>query len=121
MSWRSPRHNPARSPGRQDGSPGQPNLCNGDNRPDAPRSEMPHFSRQDQLSSAPDELILDMLLDGVPPLEAPPETAALLPMLADLSGPAEPGELAAEAAVLSMFRSQVCPAGIPGNQAWSGV
>jgi hypothetical protein len=115
MSWRSPQHRAARSPGRPGGSPGQPNGCNGDSGPGAPPSEMPRFSRQDQLSSAADELILDMLLDGVsPPPDAPAETAALLPMLADLSGPAEPGELGVEAAVLSRFRSRVRPAAISG-------
>lgn len=116
MSWRSPRHRAARSPGRRSGSPGQPNVCNGERGPGAPPGEMVHFSRQDRLSSVPDELILDMLLDGSsPPPEASPQMAALLPMLADLSGPAEPGELAIEAAVLSRFRSRVRPAGIPGT------
>jgi hypothetical protein len=117
MSWRPPRHRAARSPGRPGGSPGQqPNVCNGQSGPDAPPSEMPRFSRQDQLTSAPDELILDMLLDrGPPPPEAPPQMAALLPMLADLSGPAEPGELAVEAAVLSRFRSRIRPPAISGT------
>jgi hypothetical protein len=116
MSWRSARHRAASSPGRPGESPRQPNVCNGENGPDAPPSEMQRFYRQDQLSRAPDELILDMLLDGVsPPPDALPEMAALIPMLADLSGPAEPGELAAETAVLSRFRSRVRPAGIPGT------
>jgi hypothetical protein len=116
MSWRPPRHRAVRSPGRPGGSPRQSHVCNGENGLNAPPSEMPHFSRQDQLTSAPDEFILDMLLDRVPPPpEAPPEMAALLPMLADLSGPAEPGELAAETAVLSRFRSRVRPAGISGT------
>lgn len=116
MSWRAPRHRAARSPDRPGGPAGQPNVCNGANRLDAPPSEMPHFSGQDQLTSAPDELVLDMLLDGVsPPPEAAPEMAALLPMLADLAGPAEPGELAVEAVVLSRFRSRVRPAAISGT------
>jgi hypothetical protein len=116
MSWRSPRRRAARSPGRPDRSPGQPNMCNGERGPDAPPSEMLPSFRQDQHSSAPDELILDMLLDGVPPPpEPPPQVAALLPMLADLSGPAEPGELAAETAVLSRFRNRVRLAGISGT------
>jgi hypothetical protein len=116
MSWHSQRHRAARSPGQTGEPAGQPNVCNGDSRLDAPSSEMPRFSRQDQLTSAPDEFILDMLLDRVSPApEAPPQMGALLTMLADLSGPAEPGELAAEAAVLSRFRSRVHPAGILGS------
>jgi len=116
MRWRSARHRAASSPERPGGYPRQPNGCNGASGPDAPPREMPRFYRQDQLSSALDELILDLLLDGAsPPPEAPPEMAAMLPMLADLSGPAEPGELAIEAAVLSRFRSRVRPARISGT------
>jgi hypothetical protein len=115
MSWHTAQRWAGRSLGRPGGASGPPNGCNGEGGPDAPLSEMLPSFRPGRLSDAPDELVLDLLLDGVSPSpEAPPELAGLLPMLADLFGPAEPGELAAEAAVLSRFRSRVRPARISG-------
>ena len=95
------------------GSPGQPGRRNAASGPDASSGEMAHFPRSDRLSRECDEPVLDMILDRVPPPpEAPPEMAALPQLLADLSGPAEPGELAGQAAVLSRFRSRMGPAGV---------
>jgi len=73
---------------------------------------MARFPRSNRPSRERDEPVLDMILDRVPPPpETPPQMAALPPLLADLSGPAEPGELAMQAAVLSRFRSRVRSAG----------
>jgi hypothetical protein len=84
---------------------------------DAPSDEMPKFASQARLSREHRDLALDMLLDGMPlPPEAPPEMSALPPMLADLSGPAGPSELAGEAAVLSRFRHHHSPAGISSRR-----
>jgi hypothetical protein len=84
---------------------------------DAPSHEMPKFARQARLSREHEGLALDMLLDGMPlPPEAPPEMSALPSMLADLSGPAGPSELAGEAAALSRFRRRHSPAGISSRR-----
>ena len=84
---------------------------------DAPSYEMPKFARQARLGREHEELALDMLLDGMPlPPEAPSEMTALPLMLADLSGPAGPSELAGEAAALSRFRRHHSPAGISSRR-----
>lgn len=84
---------------------------------DAPFYEMPKFARQARLDREHEELALDMLLDGLPlPPEAPSEMTALPLMLADLSGPAGPSELAGEAAALSRFRRHHSPAGISSRR-----
>jgi hypothetical protein len=84
---------------------------------DAPSDEMPKFARQARLSREHEDLALDMLLDGMPlPPEAPSEMSALPSMLADLSGPAGPGELVGEAAALSRFRRHASPAGISSRR-----
>jgi hypothetical protein len=84
---------------------------------DAPSHEMPKFARQARLSQEREELALDMLLDGMPlPPEAPPEMSALPLMLAELSGPAGPGELAGETVALSRFRRHPSPAGISSRR-----
>ena len=84
---------------------------------DAPSDEMPKFARQARLGREHEELALDMLLDGMPlPPEAPPEMSALPPLLADLSGPAGPSELAGEAVVLSRFRRHASPAGVSSRR-----
>lgn len=96
-------------------SSGQPRKRNGVSGPDATSSEMRRFPRLGRLGSEPDELVLEMILESVSlPLDTPAELAALPVMMADLSGPAEPGELAGEAAVLARFRSRVGPAGSSG-------
>jgi hypothetical protein len=78
---------------------------------------MPKFARQARLSREHEELALDMLLDGMPlPPEAPQEMTALPPMLAELSGPAGPSELAGEMAVLSRFRRHLSQAGISSRR-----
>lgn len=51
-----------------------------------------------------------MIFDGPAPPRRETQRAALRQVLTDLSGPAEPGELTLEAAVLARFRSRVCPA-----------
>jgi hypothetical protein len=97
------------------GSPGQPGRRNGGAGPDAAPDEMSRFRRAGQLSGEPDEPVLDLILDGASPCPAaPPELAGLPELLADLSAPAEPGELALEAAVLARFRSRARTAGAPG-------
>ena len=80
--------------------------------PVASPGEMTRSTRSDRISRERDEPVLDMILDRVsPPPEAPPEMAALPQLLADLSGPADPGELAGQAAVLYRFRSRIGPTG----------
>jgi hypothetical protein len=60
-----------------------------------------------------DEPLLDMLLERRPtPPGAPPEMHDLERMLAAVAGPAEPGELAGEAAALAAFAQLSAPAGI---------
>lgn len=76
---------------------------------------MPKYTRQTRFPAEQQELVLDMLLDGLPlPLDAPPEMSTLPTILADLAGPAGPSELAGEVAVLSRFQRSLSPAGIPG-------
>jgi len=97
------------------GSRRRPCTRDGVSGPDAASDEMPGFPRLGELSVDPGELALDMILDRVSsPLKATPELAALPEMLVGLSGPAEPGELALEAAVLARFRRRVRPAGACG-------
>lgn len=71
---------------------------------DASPSEMPGFPFPGRPGGEHDEPLLDMILGrrALPP-DAPPEIHDLARMLAALSGPAEPGELAAEADVLAAF------------------
>ena len=97
------------------GCTGQDGRRNGVSGPDARSSDMPRFPRTGRLGGEPDELVLDMILKraSLPP-GATPEMAGLPEMLADLAGPAEPDELAGEAAVLARFRSRVRPAGGSG-------
>jgi hypothetical protein len=71
---------------------------------DASPSEMPGFPFPSQPGCELGEPLLDALLDGrsLPP-DAPGEARAVAQMLADLAGPAEPGELAGEAAARSVL------------------
>jgi len=71
---------------------------------DASPSEMPGFPFPGQPGCELGEPLLDALLDGrsLPP-DAPGEARAVAQMLADLAGPAEPGELAGEAAARSVL------------------
>jgi hypothetical protein len=80
--------------------------------PDAMHGEMPGFGCPGRPGGELDEPLLDMIFGGraVPP-SAPPEMHELARTLAALAGPAEPGELAGEAAALAAFRF-ASPAGI---------
>jgi hypothetical protein len=60
-----------------------------------------------------DEPLLDMIFDRRPiPPGAPPEMHVLEQRLAALAGPAEPSELAGEAAALAAFARRASPVGI---------
>jgi hypothetical protein len=78
--------------------------------PDASQGEMPGFPTP---SRPGDELLLDMIFDGraIPP-DAPQEMQDLQRMLAALAGPAEPGELAGEAAARAAFIRLASPVGV---------
>ncbi len=71
---------------------------------DASPSEMPGFPFPGRPGGEHDEPLLDMILGrrALPP-DAPPEIHDLARMLAALSGPAEPGELAGEADARAAF------------------
>jgi hypothetical protein len=73
---------------------------------------MPGFPLPGRLGREPDESLLDALLDGryLPP-DAPEELRAAAEMLDGLNGPAEPDELAGEAAARSAFARLTSPAG----------
>jgi hypothetical protein len=80
--------------------------------PDAMYGEMPGFF-PGRPGGERDEPLLDMIFDRRPiPPGAPPEMHDLARMLAAAAGPAEPGELAGEAAVLAAFNRQASPASI---------
>src|SRR5215472_4601738 len=93
--------------------------------PDASSGEMPGFSYPSRPRRELGEPLLDALLEGrsLPP-DAPVELCAVAEMLADLAGPAEPSELAGEAAArLGLARNPSRPGrGGPGcpSQAPSG-
>jgi hypothetical protein len=60
------------------------------------------------------ETLLDALLNGQsPPPDAPEQACVVAEMLADLAGPAEPGELAGEAAARSAIARCSSRAGVP--------
>jgi len=76
---------------------------------DALHGEMPGFAFPGRPH---DEPLLDMIFERRPvPPGAPPEMHDLARILAALTGPAEPGELAGEAAALRAFRRLASPAG----------
>jgi hypothetical protein len=80
--------------------------------PDASSGKMPGFPLPGRLGRERDELALDAILDGLsPPEDALPQLRGLSQLVADLSAPAGPGELTAEAEVLSGFRRCVAAAG----------
>jgi len=81
--------------------------------PDASSGEMPGFSYPSRPSRELGEPLLDALLEGrsLPP-DAPVELCVVAEMLADLAGPAEPGELAGEAAARLGLTRLAHPAGI---------
>src|SRR5215470_12906870 len=81
--------------------------------PNASSGEMPGFFRPSRPSRELGEPLLDALLEGrsLPP-DAPVELCAVAEMLADLAGPAEPGELAGEAAARLGLARTAHPAGI---------
>ena len=80
---------------------------------DASSGEMPGFLHPRRPSRELGEPLLDALLEGrsMPP-DAPVELCAVAEMLADLAGPAEPGELAGEAAARLGLARTAHPAGI---------
>src|SRR6266702_2532308 len=78
---------------------------------DALHGEMPGFAFPGRPGGEYDEPLLDMIFERRPiPPGAPPEMHDLAQMLAALVGPAEPGELAGEAAALRAFRRVAFPA-----------
>ena len=80
--------------------------------PDAMHGEMPGFF-PGRPGGEHDEPLLDMLLERRPiPPGAPPEVHDLARMLVAAAGPAEPGELAGEAAAMAAFARRASPAGI---------
>lgn len=96
---------------RAGGSYGLPDGCNGESGPNAPLDKTPRLShRPGDSGGESDKLAQNMVFDRLSPALKAPHQAALRQVLDDLSGPAEPGELAVEAAVLARFRSRVHPA-----------
>jgi len=83
------------------------------NDPDAVQDEMPGFPFPGRPGGEHDEPLLDMIIArrALPP-DAPQAMHDLARMLAAMAGPAEPGELAGEAAVRAAFSRAVSPAGI---------
>ncbi len=81
--------------------------------PDASQSEMPGFSPPSWPGRELGEPLLDALLDGrsLPP-DAREEARVVAEMLAELAGPAEPGELAGEAGARFGFARSASPAGV---------
>ena len=81
--------------------------------PDASHDEMPGFPTPSRPGGEHDEPLLDMIFDGrVIPPDAPQEMHDLQQMLTALAGPAEPGELAGEAAARAAFIQLASPAGV---------
>lgn len=81
--------------------------------PNAFSGEIPGFPLPSRPGREPDELLLDMILNRQTlPHDAPDQTHALAETLADLAGPAEPGELAGEAAARSAFARTASPVGV---------
>ena len=81
--------------------------------PDALHGEMPGFPFPGRPGGEHDEPLLDMIFDGrVIPPDAPSEMHDLERMLSALAWPAEPGELAGEAAARAAFSRFASPAGI---------
>src|SRR5258708_36323877 len=87
--------------------------CNAMGSPDASQSEMPGFSPPSWPGRELGEPLLDALLDGrsLPP-DAREEARVVAEMLAELAGPAEPGELAGEASAPVGFAHSASPAGV---------
>src|SRR5258708_3914391 len=81
--------------------------------PDASQSEMPGFSPPSWPGRELGEPLLDALLHGrsLPP-DAREEARVVAEMLAELAGPAEPGELAGEAGARFGFARSASPAGV---------
>jgi hypothetical protein len=77
------------------------------------QGEMPGFPFPGRPGGEHDEPLLDMIIArrALPP-DAPQEMHDLARMLAALAGPAEPGELAREAAVRAAFRRAASPVGV---------
>jgi hypothetical protein len=79
--------------------------------PDALHGEMPGLAFPGRPGGEHDGPLLDMIFERCPvPPWALPEMHDLARMLAALAGPAEPGELAGEAAALNAFRRLASPA-----------
>lgn len=69
--------------------------------PDASFGEMPGFPLPGRLGRELNESLLDALLSGQVPPDAPEELRTVAEMLAGLAGPAEPGELAGDSGELA--------------------
>jgi hypothetical protein len=81
--------------------------------PDATPNEMPGIPFPGRPGGEHDEPLLDMLFGvRVLPPDAPPEMHDLARTLAALAGPADPSELAGEAAALAAFTKYASPAGL---------
>jgi hypothetical protein len=81
--------------------------------PDAMHGEMPGFFPGRPGGGDHDEPLLDTILDRRPlPPGAPPEMHVLAWTLASAAGPADPRELAGEAAAMAAFRRLASPDGI---------
>jgi hypothetical protein len=83
------------------------------NGPDALPGEMPGFPFPGRPGGEHDEPLLDMIIArrALPP-DAPQPMHDLAHMLAAMAGPAEPGELAGEAAVRAAFSRAAAPVGV---------
>lgn len=80
---------------------------------DASSSEMPGIPFPGRPGGEHDEPLLDMLFGArVLPPDAPPEMHDLARTLAALAGPADPSELAGEAAAVAEFSRLAAPAGL---------
>ncbi len=80
---------------------------------DASSGEMPGFPPPSRPGRELGEPLLDAILEGLSlPPDAPGELCSVAEMLADLAGPAEPSELAGEAAARLGLARAASPAGV---------
>ena len=123
MIWRSHRRADRSARGAGE-SADRTGWCNSESGPVAPPDETPRVSsHQGDSGGESDKLAHDMIFDRLSPALKAPQQAALRHVLTDLSGPAEPGDLTVEAAVLASFRSRVPPAAaaaapVPRTPVW---
>ncbi len=90
--------------------------------PDASSSEMPGIPFPGRPGGEHDEPLLDMLFGArVLPPDAPPEMHDLARTLAALAGPADPSDLAGEAAAVAAFSRFAAPAGLSPRAVSTGL